>query len=92
MIKADLPQLDTLSRRFGSCSGDVDHLKANLTGLISATDWEGGAANRFREAWHSHFRPALDELSRALVDGAHEVDRRRIALDRAGNSDSPRRR
>ena len=85
MIKAELGQLDTLSRRLGTHSGDVDHLKASLTSLIHSTDWAGGAADRFRQAWESQFRPALDELSRALVDGAREVDRRRVALDRAGN-------
>lgn len=85
MIKADLPQLDTLSRRLGVCSGDVADLKANMTGLISGTDWEGGAATRFRDAWESQFRPALDEMASALTDASNEVNARRVALDRAGN-------
>ena len=85
MIKAELGKLDTLSRRLGTCSGDVDDLKANLTTLIGSTDWQGGAADRFRSAWESEFRPALDSLSAALVDGSTEVDRRRVALDHAGN-------
>jgi WXG100 family type VII secretion target len=85
MIKADLPQLDTLSRRLGTCSGDVADLKANMTALISGTDWEGGAAARFRDAWESQFRPALDQMASALTDAASEVNTRKLALDRAGN-------
>lgn len=85
MIKADLPQLESLSRRLGVCSGDVHDLKANLSALISGTDWEGGAAARFREAWESQFRPALDQMSAALTDASSEVNNRKMALDRAGN-------
>lgn len=85
MIKAELGQLDTLSRRLGACSSDVDALKSNLTALISGTDWSGGAADRFRTAWDSEFRPSLDSLTAALVDASSEVDRRRVALDQAGN-------
>jgi WXG100 family type VII secretion target len=85
MIKADLPQLESLSRRLGVCSGDVADLKANLSALINGTDWEGGAATRFRTAWESQFRPALDEMSTALTDASSEVNTRKMALDRAGN-------
>lgn len=85
MIKADLPQLDTLSRRLGVCSGDVANLKANMTSLITGTDWEGGAALRFRDAWESQFRPALDQMATALTDASGEVNARKMALDRAGN-------
>jgi uncharacterized protein YukE len=85
MIKADLPQLQTLSHRLGTCSSDVDTLKSNLTALISGTDWAGGAADRFRSAWDSQFRPSLDALSAALVDASGEVNNRMIALDHAGN-------
>ena len=85
MIKADLPQLEGLSRRLGVCSGDVNDLKANLSALINGTDWEGGAATRFREAWESQFRPALDQMSAALTDAGQEVNSRKMALDRAGN-------
>ena len=85
MIKADLPQLDTLSRRLGVCSNDVTDLKANMTGLLAGTDWAGGAAQRVREAWDSQFRPALDEMSSALDEMSGEVAKRRAALNAAGN-------
>lgn len=85
MIRADLPQLDTLSRRLGTCSNDVAQLKANMTGLLSGTDWQGGAAQRVRDAWDSQFRPALDDMAAALDDMSAEVARRRAALNNAGN-------
>jgi uncharacterized protein YukE len=85
MIGADLADLEVLSRRLGTCSGDVDDLKRALTTLISSTTWTGGAADRFRQAWESQFRPALDGLAAELATAAQEVDRRKVAIDHAAN-------
>lgn len=85
MIQAELAELETLSRRLGTCSGEVDDLKRALSTVISTTTWTGGAADRFRQAWESQFRPALDNLSSALVDAGVEVDRRKVAIDQAAN-------
>ena len=85
MIQAELAELDTLSRRLGTCSGEVDDLKRALTTLINTTTWTGGAADRFRQAWESQFRPALDSLSTELVNASQEVDRRKVAIDHAAN-------
>lgn len=85
MIRADLPQLDVLSRRLSTCSQDVADLKANMTSLLDGTDWQGGAAQRVRTAWASQFRPALDEMAAALDDMSGEVAKRRAALNIAGN-------
>jgi WXG100 family type VII secretion target len=85
MIQAELAELETLSRRLGTCSGEVDDLKRALTTLITTTTWTGGAADRFRHAWESQFRPALDSLSTELVNASQEVDRRKVAIDHAAN-------
>ncbi|CCH32633.1 WXG100 family type VII secretion target [Actinosynnema sp. NPDC047251] len=85
MIQAELAELETLSRKLGTCSGEVEDLKRALTSLISTTTWSGGAAERFRHAWEGQFRPALDGLARELVNASQEVDRRKVALDHAGN-------
>jgi len=85
MIQAELSELETLSRRLGSCSGEVDDLKRALTTLIGTTTWTGGAAERFRQAWESQFRPALDALANELINASQEVDRRKIAIDQAAN-------
>ncbi|GAA1755022.1 WXG100 family type VII secretion target [Luedemannella helvata] len=85
MIQAELAELETLSRRLGTCSGEVDDLKRALTTLIATTTWTGGAADRFRHAWESQFRPALDALARELTHASTEVDRRKVAIDHAAN-------
>lgn len=85
MIQAELRELETLSRRLGTCSGEVDDLKRALTTLISTTTWTGGAAERFRTAWESQFRPALDALATELTNASTEVDRRKVAIDHAAN-------
>lgn len=85
MIQAELGELSTLSIQLGSCSGDVTDLLARLSNLINQTTWQGGAADRFRSAWESEFRPALNNLSSALTDASSEVSRREAALNLAGN-------
>jgi WXG100 family type VII secretion target len=85
MIQADLPELEALSRRLGTCSHDVHELKQALTTLIHTTTWSGGAADRFRQVWESQFRPALDNMAAELTDAAQEVERRKVAIDHAAN-------
>ncbi len=85
MIQADLPELEALSRRLGTCSNEVHDLKQNLSSLIGSTTWSGGAAERFRQVWESQFRPALDAMANELTDASQEVDRRKMAIDHAAN-------
>lgn len=85
MIQAELTELETLSRRLGSCSAEVADLMRALTTLINTTTWTGGAADRFRHAWETQFNPALRGLSTELVHAAQEVDRRKHLIDQAAN-------
>jgi|tagenome__1003787_1003787.scaffolds.fasta_scaffold14970546_1 WXG100 family type VII secretion target len=85
MIQASLQELEALSRRLGTCSGEVDDLKRALATLIGTTTWTGGAADRFRQAWESQFRPALDTIATELTHASQEVDRRKVAIDHAAN-------
>jgi WXG100 family type VII secretion target len=85
VIKAELTELETLSRRLDVCGGDVADLQRALTTLISTTTWTGAAADRFRQAWESEFNPALRNLSTELSQAAHEVDRRKQLIDQAAN-------
>lgn len=85
MIQANLHELEILSRRLGTCSGEVDGLKRALTTLINTTTWQAGSAERFRQAWESQFRPALDALATELSRASQEVDRRKVAIDQAAN-------
>jgi WXG100 family type VII secretion target len=85
MIQADLAELEILSRRLGTCSHEVDDLKTALTTLINTTTWKAGSAERFRQAWETQFRPALDALVNELNHASQEVDRRKTAIDHAAN-------
>ncbi|HEV2780929.1 MAG TPA: WXG100 family type VII secretion target [Actinophytocola sp.] len=85
MIKAELAELETLSRRLGVCGGEVTDLQRALTTLINTTTWTGAAADRFRQAWESEFNPALRNLADELSRAAQEVDRRKHLIDQAAN-------
>jgi hypothetical protein len=85
MIQADLAELEILSRRLGTCSDEVADLKRALTTLINTTTWQAGSAERFRQAWETQFRPALDALSVELTRASQEVNRRKVDIDRAAN-------
>jgi WXG100 family type VII secretion target len=85
MIQAELGELENLSRRLGTCGGDVTDLQRALTSLINNTTWTGGAADRFRQAWETEFNPALRNLSTELSNAAQEVDNRKQLIDQAAN-------
>lgn len=85
MIQAELTELETLSRRLDSCSGEVDQLMRALSTLINTTTWTGGAADRFRQSWETQFNPALKSLANELTNAASEVDRRKVMIDQAAN-------
>lgn len=85
MIKAELAELETLSRRMGACGGEVTDLQRALTTLINTTTWTGAAADRFRQAWESEFNPALRSLADELARASQEVDRRKHLIDQAAN-------
>jgi WXG100 family type VII secretion target len=85
VIKAELTELENLSRRLGVCGGEVTDLQRALTTLINSTTWTGAAADRFRQAWESEFNPALRSLSDELSRASQEIDRRKQLIDQAAN-------
>lgn len=85
MIKAELTELEHLSRRLDVCGGEVTELQRALTTLINTTTWTGAAADRFRQAWESEFNPALRNLADELTRAAQEVHRRKHLIDQAAN-------
>jgi len=85
MIKAELTELENLSRRLDVCGGEVTDLQRALTTLINTTTWTGAAADRFRQAWESEFNPALRNMAAELSQASHEVDRRKHLIDQAAN-------
>jgi len=87
-IGGNLEQMEVLQRTFSDRAGDADRLRSDLSAAVEAhitTNWEGPAAEAFREAWNSQFNPALTRLMEALNDAAREVGNRRDAIRQAGS-------
>jgi WXG100 family type VII secretion target len=84
VIGAEIGELHTLTASFSRQSGVVEQLMSELSAQLHSTYWQGGAAERFRSAWETEYRPALRSLSAALVDASDEVRRRAEALHAAG--------
>ncbi len=78
---ASLTRLEAAVARHGTA---LEQLRASLAAEIAATEWQGRAADRFREAWSEDHEPSLRRLEVALRDAAAEVTRRRAALEAAG--------
>lgn len=83
-IGATIEELDSLKIQFNRQSENVEQLLSSIRDQLSSTDWLGGAADRFRDAWSSKFEPTLRELQNALTEAATEVQRRAEALVQAG--------
>ncbi len=84
VIGGEIGQLYGLKSGFDRQSGVVDTLLRELRNQLNDTYWSGGAADRFRSAWHGEYEPALTHLSTALQDAANEVGRRAHALEQVG--------
>lgn len=84
-IGATMEELDQLKRTFDNQSVNVADLSRNIDGVVHSTNWEGPAADRFRQAWDSDFKPMLERLRGSLGDAGTEVGRRRDALQAAGS-------
>jgi uncharacterized protein YukE len=83
-IGGELDQLVQLRGVFDREAEAVDELTRTIRSQLSATSWDGPAADRFRQSWDSDFEPTLSRLRTALGDAATEVTRRREALIQAG--------
>lgn len=87
-IGGNLEQMDQLKTTFTGRARDTESLRSQLESAVTThipANWEGPAAEAFREAWNSQFRPALEKLTQALDDAAREVQNRRNAIQQAGS-------
>lgn len=84
-IGADMGQLQSLKGTFDRESGTVAQLTGTITSQVGATQWQGPAADRFRQAWEGEFAPTLRRLEQALQEASAEVQRRHEALLQAGS-------
>lgn len=88
MDGADLTQLDELARRFTTWSGQVEQLKAEITGAVNAlvgVSWTGQVALGFRDQWNGEFAGTLLRLADALQQQARFVQAKREQFDLVAN-------
>jgi WXG100 family type VII secretion target len=84
-IGASIEQLTELKSTFDREAQNIEALVGNIGGRLADTDWEGGAAERFRAQWASEFEPSLRNLRQALEEAGLEVARRRDNLVQGGS-------
>lgn len=86
-IGADIGRMEDLEGTFrtegGTCRDMID--KLNRAATDSVGFWDGPAADKFRDAWNSQFKPALDKLHAALGEAETEVKNRKEAIRQAGS-------
>ncbi len=85
VIGAQIEQLQSLEKTFNTQAGNVESMTSGITNQLGSTQWEGPAADRFRNEWSSEFAPMLKKLVTALTEAGQEVERRRNALIQAGS-------
>lgn len=84
-IGADPEALDVLARGLRAASGDLVSTVGRIEAAISRSDWSGPDAERFRRAWQSSHRRAIQDGSarcRTLADriSLHAAEQRRASL------------
>jgi WXG100 family type VII secretion target len=79
-IGGNLEQMNKLTQDLSRSSQDVRDLQSHVTSVLTGTDWDGGAADRFRQAWDGQYKTSLTNLQNALTDLSQEVSKRRQAL------------
>lgn len=84
-IGADMGQLESLKGTFDQKASVVADLRAAISSQLSGTQWQGPAADRFRNSWSSDFAPSLQRLEEALQEASAEIQRRHEALLQAGS-------
>ena len=83
-IGGTVEQMQTMGAKFNSESSELDSLVSRISSALASTDWEGGAAQRFRDQWEGEFKGVFAQVSRGLQDCASEVQNRATALSQAG--------
>ena len=83
-IGGTVDDMNVMAGNFTTAQADLDSLVARISAQLDGTDWEGGAASRFREQWNGEFKATFTKVSAALLDCSNEVKQRATALTQAG--------
>ncbi len=83
-IGGTIEQMTTMGTQFNSEAEMLAALVARITSQLNSTDWEGGAAQRFREQWNGEFKGVFTKVEAGLRACGSEVKGRAAALTQAG--------
>jgi WXG100 family type VII secretion target len=83
-IGGAIEQMNTMGTQFSNEADAVTALVSRITSQLAATDWEGGAAQRFRDQWNGEFRRVFENVAEGLRQCSTEVRGRAAALTQAG--------
>jgi WXG100 family type VII secretion target len=83
-IGGTIEQMQTMGAKFNSEVGELESLVSRISAQLASTDWEGGAAQRFRAQWEGEFKSTFVQVAEGLRECAAEVQNRANALTQAG--------
>lgn len=83
-IGGTIEQMNTMGTQFNNEADTLNALVARITSQLNSTDWEGGAAQRFRDQWNGEFKAVFTKVETGLRECATEVRNRATALTQAG--------
>lgn len=83
-IGGTVEQMQTMGAKFNSEVTELESLVSRISSQLASTDWEGGAAQRFRDQWEGEFRGTFSQVATGLRECAAEVQNRANALTQAG--------
>lgn len=83
-IGGTIEQMQTMGAKFDSEAAEVEALVSRVSAQLASTDWEGGAAQRFRAQWEGEFKSTFNQVAAGLRECSAEVKNRAQALTQAG--------
>jgi len=83
-IGGTVEQMQQMGSNFGREAETIEELVSRISSQLAGTDWEGGAAQRFRSQWEGEFKSTFAQVAQGLRDCAAEVNNRANALTQAG--------
>lgn len=83
-IGGTVEQMQSMGAKFESEAAEVEALVSRISSQLASTDWEGGAAQRFRTQWEGEFKSTFTNVAAGLRECGVEVKNRAQALTQAG--------
>lgn len=83
-IGGTIEQMQGMGAKFTNEVTELEGLVTRISAQLASTDWEGGAAQRFRAQWEGEFKSTFAQVAEGLRACSVEVTNRANALSQAG--------